>query len=83
MLDFYITPMFMAFVPLVVGAVAVLKVYVNSYYAPLLSIGVGMVVSIIATEAPWGETIINGLAIGLLASGLYSGGKTLLQPIVR
>ena len=78
-LEFYVSPMFLAFVPLVVALVAVVKNYIDNYWTPLVSLGIGLLVAIIALDVPWGETIISGLAIGLMSSGLWSSSKSLFH----
>lgn len=68
----------LALVPVVVGLVAVAKIYIDSRYAPLLSLVLGVAGAFLFPAATAGNTILVGLLIGLTASGLYSGAKATL-----
>ena len=69
----------MGLVPLVVGLVeAVKRVGLPSRFAPLVSIGLGILGSFLIYQDPVQATI-NGILSGLSASGLYSGGRALLN----
>lgn len=73
-----ITPYFMMAVPVVIALVSVMKIYLDAYYAPLMAIASGLVVVyLLSSGLTMGEMIIQGLLVGLTASGLYSGSKTL------
>lgn len=66
--------------PVVIGLVEVVKRWADySKVAPVLSIafGVGLYWLVLPNVAV-SEFIIGGIIIGLTASGIYSGGKTLL-----
>ena len=73
-----LSPELLAIVPLTVGLVAALRGFgIPSQYAPVASILTGVALAfLVVTTVP--EVILGGLAIGLMASGLYSGGKTIL-----
>ncbi len=67
--------------PVVIGLVEVVKRWAdNSKIAPVISIlfGVGLY-WLVLPRVPASEFVIGGIIIGLMASGLYSGGKTLIS----
>lgn len=68
---FEVTPAVLSAVPLVMALVQVVKNWVPSKYAPLVSLvfGIGTMAVVGGT---WQEIVISGLLIGLTASGLYS-----------
>lgn len=76
-----------ALVPLIIGLVEVGKrLGLGSRWAALLAVVLGLVLSLgyhLAASWPdasaWAETALLGLALGLSATGLYSGAKTLSQ----
>ena len=71
-------------VPLVMGLVEVAKrLGLGSRWAPALAVGLGAALSLgyrAAVGLPggeaWAQAALNGLALGLAAAGLYSGGRT-------
>lgn len=66
-------------IPIVTSLVQSVKALgVNSFYAPLFSIGFGIAIEFLAVgtivQSPSvGITILLGIVVGLSASGLYSG----------
>lgn len=69
----------MMLVPLIMGIVQVAKVSgLNSRYAPLLSLALGLAFGVGMGEVNF-DGIMQGIAIGLSASGLFSGGKAMLN----
>ncbi|OEH85900.1 hypothetical protein BHU72_03765 [Desulfuribacillus stibiiarsenatis] len=66
------------FIAIVSALVQLSKRYINPYYAPLVSIVFGLLISIgfyysgIDTSDNWFIAIVRGIIIGLSASGLYS-----------
>lgn len=74
---------FSALIAITVGIVQVFKkAGLRSKYAPLISLGVGLIASWLGwlvDPYPVGEMILTGLVIGLSASGLYSSSKTLTE----
>lgn len=67
-------------IPIIMGCVSAAKeMNLPSRLAPLLSIlfGVGFVA--LLTHSFSGVNILVGIATGLAACGLYSGGKTLIK----
>jgi hypothetical protein len=76
-MDFYITQEVLALVPLTVGFVQVVKTAgLSDKYAPLVSmiVGVGFSLFVMDTLA---SVVLGGIAVGLMASGLYSGVRTM------
>lgn len=73
---FEFSPMVALIVPIVLGLVEVAKrLNLPSKYAPLASIliGIGLVA---LTGVIWQAVIVQGIIVGLAASGLWSGVKT-------
>ena len=66
----------LSLVPIVVGLVQVAKkAGLASKYAPVISVVLGIAgVWVLQNNIEW----ISGVIIGLSASGLYSGGKTVI-----
>lgn len=68
-----------AIIPLIVGIVAAIKkAGLNSKYAPLVAMLLGVVVVSLELGLT-SDAIVTGIVIGLSASGLWSGGKTLIK----
>jgi hypothetical protein len=67
-----------AVVPIIVALVQVAKMLkVPNQYAPIVSIGVGILISFLfGGGITIGQNILSGILYGLSASGLYSGIKT-------
>ncbi len=68
----------MGFVPVVMVLVSLSKGYLDSKYAPLVSLGLCLLASFFLI--PSGDvvhTVLQGVLMSLAASGLYSGGKAL------
>lgn len=48
----------------------------QSKYAPMVSLVVGIVIVFVSSSLQFSsDVLINGIVVGLSASGLYSGGK--------
>lgn len=64
-------------VPIIVALVQAVKQtgWINSKFAPLVSIGFGVIIGFLAdhNSADLTHTILSGAMYGLMASGLYSG----------
>lgn len=76
---FDLSPLIMGIVPLVMALVEAAKqMAIPSKYAPVAAMvfGVGLVA---LTGASWPVYLVQGIIAGLLASGLYSGGKAVSQ----
>lgn len=69
-----------ASIPVVMGLVSVLKVaFLADRYAPLSAIIFGIGVAFIFPAASFGLTLLAGVTVGLMAAGVYSGTKTVVQ----
>lgn len=65
-------------IALVLGLVQVIKTLgINERYLPLIAVLVGVVVSALIAGV-LASSILPGIAYGLMAMGLWSGGKTTL-----
>ena len=73
-----------ALIPATMGLVDVAKrAGLPSKYAPILSLGIGIALGIATSLGNLQKGIITGIAIGLSASGLYSGTKALTQEVKK
>jgi hypothetical protein len=67
-------------IPIIVAIVQAIKMtgWLKDKFAPLASIGVGVVIAFLAhhNSADLTNTILTGAMYGLMSSGLYSGVKT-------
>lgn len=77
-----------ATVPIIVAIVQAFKMtgWIKDRYAPLLSIGIGVLVAWLlsnhtAVNYTFGGVVLTGILFGLSASGLYSGIQTTAQAI--
>lgn len=71
----FVTPALLALVPVVIGLVSILKVSgVPSRFAPALSLLLGIAGSFLIGGVTIAATVLGGVVVGLMASGLYSGG---------
>lgn len=69
------TPFVLAAVPVVLGIVQAVKAAgLPSRFAPLASLALGIGLSFLV-GAFWREAILQGVIVGLSASGLWSGAK--------
>lgn len=76
---FTLSPLALGAIPVTIGIVQVLKLLIpDSKYAPVvaLAIGIGLMA---LTGIAWQAFIVQGLIVGLAASGLYSGTKSVLS----
>lgn len=71
------TPAIAVLVPIVIGLVQVVKNFIDSKYAMLASLVLGVAVSFLAPGISVSATILSGIVIGLTASGVYSGVKSI------
>jgi hypothetical protein len=67
--------------PLIVGLVEVAKrAGLPSRFAPLLALALGMgVIGAVAVRPEASRVLLWGIALGLSACGLYSGGRALMR----
>jgi hypothetical protein len=74
-------------VPIIIALTQAVKLtgFVKDHFAPLLSIGIGILIAWIAnyTTPNWGGTVLSGAIYGLMASGLYSGVRTTISANAR
>ena len=73
------SPRILIAVPLVVALVQLLKEYVGARLTPLLSLVMGVAVAFLVTDVPWNDTILQGLAAGVMAVGTFSGVRATVQ----
>jgi hypothetical protein len=74
-----ISPISLALVPVVLGLVSLAKIYISSKWAPLLSLVLGIGAAFFIPSSTIALTILQGILIGLSASGLYSGARSTLE----
>lgn len=73
-----VTPFMLALVPVIVGLVQLYKRYAPAKFAPLVALFLGIIAGLYFSNADVGLAIVNGLVVGLTASGLYSQGKAVI-----
>jgi hypothetical protein len=69
----------MTLIPIVMALVSLVKIYIDSKWSPLFALAFGISGAILIPDISLSETIIDGLVIGLTASGLYSGVRSVVQ----
>jgi len=74
-----------AFIPVVIGIVEVLKkVGLKDKFAPIASIFLGIVLGILyGAEGEIKKGVLQGIYFGLSASGLYSGTKNIVEEVKK
>ena len=79
---FTLSPLALGAIPVIVVLVQVFKgIALPSRFAPLASILSGVAILAIAGLS-WQAFVIQGIIVGLAASGLYAGGKATFTPAV-
>lgn len=67
-------------IPVDVALVAIVKQYFDPKYSALFSLFFGILLAcLIPNLGGWRELLLDGIVIGLSASGLYSGTKAVLE----
>jgi len=69
--------------PIVLGLVQALKQIVSTKYAPVLALGLGLILGLTWANlqgVSWIAGIFTGIISGLSACGLWSASKTYLKP---
>jgi len=70
-------------VPIVLALTQAIKLtgFVPDHFAPLVSIGVGIIIAWMGGphDVPFSAILLSGAIYGLISSGLYSGVKTTMQ----
>lgn len=75
-----ISPAIIGLVPIVIGLTAVAKLYIDSRWAPLIALALGVGGAFLVPAATVAITVLSGIVVGLTASGLYSGAKATFAP---
>ena len=66
-------------VGLVMALCQIVKGYIGSKWAPLVSLALGVAIVALAKQAFSIEIVMMGLAVGLSAAGAFSGAKRVIQ----
>lgn len=74
-----LTPAALGLVPLCIALTELVKIYVDSRWAPIASLALGIAGSFLIPAPTLALTVLQGLVVGLSASGLYSGGKSVVK----
>lgn len=69
----------LALVPVVIGVTQVFKGFVAERFAPIVSLVLGVAASFVFPAVTVAQTVLAGIVVGLSASGLYSGTKTVTK----
>ena len=73
---FELSPILIAVVPAIVALVQVAKnMGLDSRYAPLISLVLGVGASFLLSDGTYAILVVQGVVLGLTASGIYSGSK--------
>ena len=73
---FQFTPLVIAAIPVALGLVQVAKISkLPSRYAPLAALAIGIILMLFVSDLTWQAIGIQGIIVGLAASGLWSGSK--------
>lgn len=77
---FDLSPFIMASVPVIIGLVQLVKKATGlvERLAPVVSLIFGILIALIV-GGTWQVIVMQGIIAGLMASGLYSGGKALIR----
>lgn len=70
----------LALVPIVMACVSLAKLYVDSYWSPLIALALGVAGSVLVggvlfLDSAW----LGGIVVGLMAAGLYSGSAKMIS----
>lgn len=71
----------MGLVPVIMAITSASKQYVGAKWSPLIALAISLAASFLVPTADITTTIIQGVVMGLMASGLYSSGKTTLGAV--
>ena len=75
-----VSPVLVGVVPIAIGLVQfVVKRLIPERWIPVGALAVGVLLSMLAMGELTGNSIVQGLAIGLIAMGVYSGTKTTIN----
>jgi len=79
-MDLVIPAVALALIPVDIALVALAKMYLDAKYAALVSVFFGIILACLIPDAGgWRGIVLDGIIIGLSASGLYSGTKAAVQ----
>ena len=74
-----LSPAVLAVVPIAIGLVQLLKNNFAERWTPLLALFIGFLLAVLAIGTLSLSTVIQGLALGLIAMGVFSGSKTIVR----
>lgn len=68
-------------IPLILGVVELFKIGgMKAKYSPFVAVFFGIVLGVVyLTDFDWKQGILIGVMLGLSATGLYSGGKNVIE----
>ena len=73
---FEFSPLVIAAIPVALGLVEVVKLLkLPTRFAPVASILIGVGLVALVPDMTWQFVVVQGVIVGLSASGLWSGGK--------
>lgn len=79
-MDIVLSPVLLAAIPIVIGVVSLIKSFgMDSKWAGLLSLVMGLFLSFLAGGSNMLDVVLQGLVVGLSASGLYSSTKSTVK----
>lgn len=78
-MDFTLSSSALALVPVVMALTSLSKMYIDSKWAPLVSLGIGIIGAFLVPSVAWQGTVLTGIVMGLTASGVYSGAKSMVS----
>lgn len=71
--------MALTLVPVVVALTSIIKAFItDTRYSPIISLVLGIAGALALLPGAVGVAIVTGIVIGLTASGLYSGAKSVV-----
>lgn len=78
-MNILLSPSIVVLVPIVIGLVSLFKQYTGSYWAPAVSLALGIGSSFLLPQSSLTLTILAGVIVGLTAVGLYSSTSTMVS----
>lgn len=78
-MDVTLTAPMLTLIPVIMALVSLVKIYMDSYWSPLVSLVIGFVFAYFLPADTAGQVIMNGLILGASAAGVYSGVKTMVK----
>lgn len=74
-----ISPAVLAVVPIAIGLVQLLKDNFSERYTPFIALIIGVALAMLAVGEVSFSVVLQGLAVGLMSMGLFSGTKKVIQ----